>query len=264
MQDALDVTFTVDGLRLEGKVLRPRPDATTDRAIVLLHEGLGCVAMWREFPARVAEATGHTVIVYSRAGYGASDPVTLPRPLDYLEQEGKRGVGPVLEQAGVREAVLVGHSDGGSIALVHAAQPEAQARIAGLLLLAPHVVCEDVSVRAITEAKRAFETGDLRARLAKYHGDNVDCAFWGWNGAWLDPGFRALDLRPWLPGVRCPMVVVQGEDDPYGTLEQVAAIERGVHGAFRRVIMPGVGHAPWREREAETLAELRRLCEAHW
>ncbi len=259
-----DVAFSAEGRRLEGRVVLPRVGADAKTAIVLLHEGLGCVALWRDFPLRVAEATGRTVVVYSRAGYGASEPVPLPRPLDYMQEEGRRALGPVLDQAGVREAVLVGHSDGGSIALVHAAEADRTGRIKGLFLLAPHVFCEEVSVHAITEAKRAYEMGDLRARLAKYHGANVDVAFWGWNRAWLDPGFRAWDLTPLLPRVRAAVVVVQGEDDPYGTLAQVDAIEKGVAGAasFRRVILPGAGHAPWREHEQETLVALRLLCDA--
>jgi len=260
-----DTSFYVDGVRLEGRIVLPHADATTDRAIVLLHEGLGCVAMWREFPERLAKETGHAIVVYSRAGYGGSDPVPLPRPLDYMQEEARHVVGPVLDQAGVREAVLVGHSDGGSIALVHAALDQRK-RIAGIVLLAPHVFCEDISVSAITEAKHAYESGDLRAKLAKYHGKNVDVAFWGWNGAWLDPKFREWNLTPFLPDIRCRVVVMQGVDDPYGTLEQVDAIERGVRGspAFRRMILPGVGHAPWRERETETIAEVRALCASIW
>ena len=257
------VSFSACGASLEGRLFRPGANATAERAIVLLHEGLGCVAMWRDFPKRLAVQTGRTVLAYSRAGYGASDPVPLPRPLTYMHHEGQRVLGAVLEEAGVHEAVLVGHSDGGSIALVHAADADPAGRVRGMLLLAPHVFCEDISVRAITEAKDAYEHGDLRARLLRYHGDNVDVAFWGWNGAWLDPGFRAWDLTPLLPRVRADVVVMQGDADPYGTLAQVDAIERGLgpSSSFRRVVLEGVGHAPWREREPETLAEIAVLCE---
>jgi pimeloyl-ACP methyl ester carboxylesterase len=257
--------FEVHGVRLHARVFSPH-GVSTEPEIVLLHEGLGCVEMWREFPHRLAERTGRTVLAYSRAGYGHSDPVALPRALTYMHDEARRVLPAVLDQANVRQAVLVGHSDGGSIALIHAADADPAGRVSGMLLLAPHVFCEDVSVAAIAQARQAYEQGDLRDRLARYHGSNVEVAFWGWNRAWLDPGFRTWNLESLLPKVRANVVVMQGAADPYGTLAQVDAIEVGLARApgrapFRRVILPGVGHAPWREREAETLAEVSALCD---
>jgi len=222
----------------------------------MLHEGLGSVDAWRDFPAEVAHATGLAVFVWSRFGYGRSDPVTPPRSLDYMQDEGAI-VGDVLAAAGVREAVLLGHSDGASIAIVAAGSAQ-RVPIRGLALLAPHVFCEDRSVDGIEKARDAFLHGDLRARLAKYHAD-VDGAFWGWNGAWLDPGFRAWSLESFLPAIDVPVLVAQGDIDPYGTLAQVDAIERGVRGPFRRCVIEGGGHAPHRDDPARTLAAIDAL-----
>jgi pimeloyl-ACP methyl ester carboxylesterase len=238
-------------VRLEVARHGPSPDAGP--ALVLLHEGLGCVGMWRDWPARLARETGRGVLVYSRAGYGASDPVPLPRPLDYMQREGEDALPLLLDAAGVREALLVGHSDGGSIALVHAATAADPARVRGLALLAPHVFCEEVSVRSIAAAREEYLHGDLRERLARYHGPNVDVAFWGWNRAWLDPAFfRNFDLRAYLPRVRVPTLVIQGDADAYGTLAQVEAIVGGVSGPSARFIFPGAGHTPHRDRPDET------------
>lgn len=225
------------------------------RAIVMLHEGLGCVAAWRDLPARVAARSGESVFLYSRFGYGRSDPVPLPRPLTYMHDEAAM-LPEICALAGIHEPLLLGHSDGASIAIVAAGSGF---RTRALLLLAPHVFCEDCSVAAIEKAKDAYEHGDLRARLAKYHA-NVDVAFWGWNRAWLDPAFRAWNLEGFLPNIEVPVTVVQGEADPYGTLAQVDAIERGVRGSFERVIIPGVGHALQREGVDSTLEALAALA----
>lgn len=247
-------SIIADGHRLETAWFGPGPGA---RAIVLLHEGLGCVSMWREWPDALVRATGMPVFAYSRAGYGGSDPVALPRPLDYMQHEGRVVLPQVLAQVGITEAVLVGHSDGGSIALVFAGQGDPRAR--GLVALAPHVVCEDLSVRSIALARDAYRNGDLRERLRRHHGDNVDGAFWGWNGAWLDPGFRAWTIEPYLPGVTCPLALVQGEDDEYGTLAQLDRIEAGVPGPCTRHVLEACGHAPHRDRPEATTAVVRAM-----
>jgi pimeloyl-ACP methyl ester carboxylesterase len=244
----------VDGRRLELEWLGPGPeDAPT---LVFLHDGLGSVSTWRGFPAALADATGCGALVYSRFGYGASDPVPLPRPLTYMHDEGLRLLGQVLDLAGVSSALLVGHSDGGSIALLHAATPGASPRVKGLLLEAPHVFCEDCSVEAIERARRDYLDGDLRERLERHHGPNVDCAFWGWNGAWLDPGFRAWNIEGYLSSIEAPVLVLQGVDDPYGTLRQVDAIESQCRGVVRRRILAACGHTPHREQAEQTLAEM--------
>lgn len=240
---------TVHGQRLETEWIGPGPEAAP--TLVLLHEGLGCVATWREFPGRLAAATGCGALVYSRAGYGGSEAIALPRPLDYMEREARTVLPAVLAATGVRENVLVGHSDGATIALVAAGSG---VRTAGVIAEAPHVFCEAESVTSVARAKDAFMAGDLRVRLGRYHGANVDAAFWGWAGAWSDPGFRGWNVEEVLPRVDVPVLVVQGEADPYGTLAQVGAIERGCAGPVRRCVLAGVGHAPHRERGEEVLA----------
>jgi pimeloyl-ACP methyl ester carboxylesterase len=234
----------LDVAKLETKWFGP----PAEQAVVLLHEGLGCVDAWRDFPEHVRGRAKTSVFAYSRFGYGRSPPVSLPRPLSYMHDEA-RLLPEVLREAGIARPLLVGHSDGASIAIIAAGSGLASR---GLVLLAPHVFCEERSVRGIEDAREAYEHGDLRARLAKYHAD-VDVAFWGWNRAWLDPAFRAWNIEEFLPRVTAPVAVVQGDADPYGTLAQVDAIARGVPAGITRVISTGAGHAPHREREAEVL-----------
>lgn len=241
------------GQRLEYRWFGPTPaEAPT---LVLLHEGLGCVALWKDFPAQLAAATGCGVLVYSRAGYGASSPVELPRPLTYMHAEGLSVLPQVLDAAGVRECVLVGHSDGASIALIHAGGV-GDPRVRGLVLLAPHVFNEAVCVASIQQAKTAYETGRLREQLARYHGDNVDCAFWGWNGAWLDPGFWHWNIEEYLAGISVPVLVIQGEDDEYGTVRQVEAIQAQVAGPVEVRLLPACQHSPHRDQPAAVQAAL--------
>jgi pimeloyl-ACP methyl ester carboxylesterase len=251
------MNLVVGGRSIEAAWVGPATPGAT--ALVFLHEGLGCLAQWRDFPARVAEATGLGALVYSRFGYGASDPVPLPRPLTYMHDEARVALPAVLDAAGIDRAILVGHSDGASIAIVHAAEDD-RARVAGVALLAPHVFVEDVSIRSIEAARAAYESGDLRERLAKYHA-HVDVAFRGWNGAWLDPAFRAWNLEAFLPRIRVPVAVIQGEDDPYGTRAQVDAIARQAGGPVEVTMLARCGHAPHRDRPDETLAAIARLVD---
>lgn len=221
--------------------------------LVFLHEGLGSVAMWRDFPAKLAQATGAPAIVYSRFGYGRSDPLTGPREVRYMHEEAL-GTLPALRQTlGLDDVVLVGHSDGASIALVHAGSGQWPVR--ALVLEAPHVFVEYISVAGIEAAREAYAATDLRQRLARYH-DDVESAFRGWNDAWLDPAFRAWNIEEYLPGVRCPVLAIQGEDDQYGTLAQVAAIERGVGGPFEKLVLAKCGHSPHRDQEQAVLAAM--------
>ncbi|MDF1556334.1 MAG: alpha/beta hydrolase [Deferrisomatales bacterium] len=253
------VFLSVGGRRLEVAWHGPGPDAAP--TLVFLHEGLGCVGMWKEFPRRLAEATGCGALVYSRAGYGCSDPCDLPRPLHYMQDEGLHTLPQVLAAAGVRDCVLVGHSDGGSIALVYAGGTEA-APLRGVITEAAHVFCEDLSVRSIAAAREAYLRGSLREGLARYHGDNVDCAFWGWNDVWLDPGFRHWNLEEYLPGVRVPLLALQGKEDEYGTSAQVEAIAGQVGGSAEVVMLSDCGHAPHRDQPETTLAAMTRFVTA--
>jgi pimeloyl-ACP methyl ester carboxylesterase len=248
----------VAGLRLEVAWHGPGPER--EGTIVLLHEGLGCVAAWRDWPAALAQASGRRVLTYSRRGYGGSQGRTPPWPLTYMHEEAQQVLPALLDAMAVRRAVLVGHSDGGSIALIHASS--GGARVCGVVTLAAHVFCEDLSVAAIAAARDEFLQGHLRERLARYHGARVDDAFWGWNGAWLDPGFRAWNIEAFLPAITAPVHVMQGDADAYGTLAQVEAILRGVRGPCSSQVLPGCGHAPWRERPAETTAAVLAMARA--
>ena len=225
--------------------------------LLFLHEGLGSAKQWRDFPKRVGEGAALTALAYSRLGYGGSEQVTLPRPLDYMQQEAKVFLPALLDELGLASVILVGHSDGGSIALVHAALDAAgHKRVKGVVLEAPHVLVEDVAVASIADAREAFETGDLRTKLAKHHGANVDVAFRGWNDAWLDPAFRAWNIEEYLPRIEVPVLVIQGEDDPYGTRAQVDAIARQVRGPVEVLMLPRCGHAPHRDQPEATASAM--------
>lgn len=242
----------LDGRRLETTWWGPGPDQAP--TLVLLHEGLGCVALWRDFPARLAEATGCGVFAWSRFGYGKSAPVGLPRPLTYMHEEALAVLPRVLDAAGIRHAVLVGHSDGASIATIHAGGRE-DFRVRGLVLIAPHFFVEEISLASIAAAREAYEQGNLRAKLARHH-ENVDVAFRGWNGAWLDPGFRAWDITEYLAYIRVPILLLQGTADPYGTGAQVQAAERETYCPVDTVLLEGVGHAPHLEAPEPTLGAI--------
>lgn len=239
----------LDDNRLEYRWIGPAPERAP--TLVFLHEGLGCVALWKDFPERVAAATGCGVLVYSRAGYGGSDPVALPRPLTYMHHEALDVLPRVLDAANVRQAILLGHSDGASIALVNAGGVH-DARVLGAAILAPHVFNEQLAVDSIRQAKIAFEQGSLRDGLERYHGSNVDVAFRGWNDAWLDPGFRHWNLEEYLEPIDIPLLLIQGKDDEYGTAAQIQAIERQVSGPVDTLWLAQCGHSPHRDQPDAT------------
>lgn len=226
--------------------------------IVLLHEGLGCVAMWKDFPELLAQATGLPVLAYSRVGYGGSDPCILPRPLGYMHEEGERHLPELLSALGIQRHILVGHSDGASIALVYAgaAPPDG---LLGVAVMAPHSFCEDVSVASIQAADRAYAETDLRVRLARYHGDNVDCAFRGWCDAWLHPDFRRWNIEAHVARIMVPVLVIQGEDDEYGTVAQVDSVADRVQGRVQTLLLPACGHSPHRDQPDATVSALQRF-----
>ena len=226
--------------------------------LVLLHEGLGSVGLWKDFPARLAQATGMGVFAYSRAGYGRSDPITLPRPLDFQTREATEVLGPVLNAAGIGQAILLGHSDGATIAAIHAGSVSDQ-RIRGLILIAPHFFTEPEGLAAIHAAGKAYESGTLKAKLARHHND-VEGAFRGWHGVWTDPEFESWDVADVIDHWRIPCLAIQGTADPYGTLAQIAEIEGRIYAPFESLILADCGHAPHQEHTKETLTAITAFC----
>lgn len=244
----------IDDARLEYRL--HRASSVAGAIVVMLHEGLGCVAAWRDFPRQIGEATGCDVLAYSRAGYGGSSPCTLPRPLRYMHDEALEVLPGVLARLDGRPVVLLGHSDGASIAAIHAGTRR-DTGIVGLVLIAPHFFTEDSGLAAIAAAARAYRESDLRTRLVRYHGDNVDCAFHGWSGAWLDPGFRAWDIREHLAGIAAPVLVIQGDADEYGTTAQIDAVRDGCRSPVQVEMLAACGHSPHRDQPQRTLALVR-------
>jgi pimeloyl-ACP methyl ester carboxylesterase len=245
----------VDGVRLEARWTGPPPEEAL--TLVFLHEGLGSASLWRDFPDRLSAETGCGVLIYSRAGYGKSDPVPLPRPIHFMHDEAEI-LPRVLASAGVREHVLVGHSDGASIALIYAGSTPGPG-LRGLILEAPHVFTEPHGLAAIAKIREAYLTTDLRARLERHHGANVDVAFRGWNDVWLHPDFRAWNLEEFLPAIAVPILILQGEDDEYGTWRQVEAIERQSGGPVAAVALAECGHSPHREQPERSLEAVARF-----
>jgi pimeloyl-ACP methyl ester carboxylesterase len=236
-------------MRLEYRMIGPRPDAAP--IIVMLHEGLGCVGLWGEFPDRLAAATGAGVFAYSRAGYGRSSPVKLPRPLTFMRDEARDVLPRLLASIGFRRGLLLGHSDGASIAATYAGSVQDH-RVRGLVLIAPHFLTEDMGIAEIGRARAAYVTTDLRAKLARWH-DDVDNAFKGWNDAWLDPDFRNWNITDALAYIRVPILIVQGERDQYGTVRQIEVAQQECTCPVDVALLPGIGHAPHREAPAATL-----------
>jgi pimeloyl-ACP methyl ester carboxylesterase len=229
-------------------------------SIVMLHEGLGSVAMWRDFPQKVATTTGLEVVAYSRVGYGKSDPITTQRNVRYMHEEALVTLPALLEALGLERPILLGHSDGGSIALIFAGG--ARRPLRGVIAMAPHVMVEEISVASIAQAKAAYQSTDLRQRLARYH-DDVESAFWGWNDIWLHPEFRHWNIEEYLPRIQCPVLAVQGEGDEYGTMEQIDRIRQQVAGA-ELVKLADCRHSPHRDQPEAVLAAIgpfvERIC----
>jgi pimeloyl-ACP methyl ester carboxylesterase len=250
------VTVDVDGRTIE--LAWWGTDRKARAPVALLHEGLGSVAMWRDFPEALAARTARRVMAYSRFGHGSSDPPAQPHTTAFMHEEA-RLLPSILDAAGIDRALLFGHSDGGSIALVAAAQHPG--RVVALVLEAPHVFVEEISVASIERTTTAYRAGDLRRRLARYHAD-VDAAFQGWSGVWLDPAFLAWNLEAYLPCITCPVLLIQGEQDEYGTLRQIDAIARQVQGPVERLVLPDCGHSPHRDQPNPVLASVSAFAAA--
>jgi pimeloyl-ACP methyl ester carboxylesterase len=223
-------------------------------SLVFLHEGLGCAAMWRDFPQRLCEQSGCGGLVFSRQGYGSSDSCTLPRPLSYMHEEAQQVLPAVLAAAGINRHIVVGHSDGASIGLIHAGS-QSVTGLVGLVSIAPHVFCEALSVRSIRTIGEAYLEGKLQAGLERYHHTNTECAFWGWHQAWLDPAFRDWNITDYLPRITVPQLLIQGRDDEYGTLAQVDAVAVQSGGPVQVEVQDNCGHNPCQD-QAEACLEM--------
>ncbi|MCL7942398.1 alpha/beta hydrolase [Marinobacter sp. ATCH36] len=230
-----------DGVTIQAQQLRHLDDGGP--VLVFLHESLGNIALWKQFPRRLAEATGLDVLVYERRGYGASSDEPLPRPYDYLEQEGRTWLPRLLDALEIDDVILVGHSDGGSIALITAAVLEK--RVKGLITMAAHTWADHLTLAGIRDMGRRYTEQGIREKLIRHHGERTDVLFNAWQGVWLDEGFqRSLNFASWLDAIQCPAMIIQGEDDEYGVPEQVTRIVEGIGSNAIPVFMPETGHAP--------------------
>ncbi|HEY3399622.1 MAG TPA: alpha/beta hydrolase [Geothrix sp.] len=247
--------LTVDGLRLE---YRDFPAAATGRpTLLLLHEGLGCVAMWRDFPGKLAAATGCRLIVGSRAGYGGSQPYPEPRTPRYLHREAEVALPALLAALGIERPVLIGHSDGGSIALLFAGTFPGVPL--GVAVLAPHEFIEEETLAGLRAARETWTTTDWPRKLARYHAD-APKVFRDWNDTWLSPAYRHWNIETCLPEIRCPVLAMQGEEDEFATLRQIEVIAEQVPQAHL-LKLPGCGHAPHKDQEGRVLAELAEFVD---
>ncbi len=237
------------------EVVRIRGRSPHAPELVLLHEGLGSVSHWKTFPLRVAQATGCGVTVYSRYGSGYSDVLTEPRAVGYMHEEGLEVLPDLLKYFQIEDPILIGHSDGASIAIIYAG---AKGSVRGLILLAPHVFVEDLSVASIAEAKVKFQTTDLPEKLARHHRD-VTRTFWGWNDIWLHPDFRSWNIEEYLPRIACPVLVIQGLDDQYGTMKQVEAISTQCAGPVEVLTLADCRHSPQRDQLEATIEAIRKF-----
>ncbi len=228
--------------------------------LVFLHEGLGSIGQWRDFPEKLCEKTGCPALVYDRCGHGTSDPLTESRRPDYLHDEALLSLPEVLKQCVIDKPIFIGHSDGGSIAIIYAGTyPQ---KVTGIITEAAHVFVEDVTVDGIKRAVEVYESTDLRTRLARFHGSNTELMFRGWADIWLSPEFRDWNIENYLPNVTCPLLAVQGRDDEYGTPVQVEAIVGKVAGQARGLMIENCGHIPHIQAREKVFAEMVNFISA--
>lgn len=247
--------------RLEVRQIDAPSAAAPKAPLVFLHEGLGSVAMWQTrdgfWPEQICAATGRAGLVYSRQGYGESDPIADVRGVgrhtpQYMHRHAQDTLPELLAALRIQRPVLLGHSDGATIALIHAASHA----LSGCIVMAPHVIVEDVSIQSIEAAREAYVNGNLRERLMRFH-RHVDDAFWQWNDIWLSKAFRSFDIREDCRAIRCPVLALQGVDDPYGSLQQIEDITPS--GPITRLVIPSCGHSPHRDQPTPTLEAIVRF-----
>jgi pimeloyl-ACP methyl ester carboxylesterase len=249
--------LSVQGSRLRAQTLRPGA-GPVGPTLVFLHEALGSIAQWRDFPRVLAEASGLPALVYDRQGHGQSDPLALPRPLDYLEHEARTVLPGVLAACGITRPIFFGHSDGGTIALLHAAAFPGIAR--GLMVEAAHVFVEDLTLDGVRAAVQAFASGQMKG-LERHHGVGAEALFRAWSQTWLHPGFRTWSMVDLLSAIQVPVLALQGKDDQYGTPAQLQIIQAGVQGPCEGYLLPDCGHVPHFQARDRVLAEALRFLE---
>jgi len=242
----------IQGRRIEHDFARAAPGAPV---IVFLHEGLGSLSQWRDFPSRIMRATGCSALTFSRYGHGRSDPLTAPRRVDFMHDEALNALPELLDHLEVEQPVLLGHSEGASIALIYAGG--AGRPVSGLIAMAPHVMVEDATVAGIRNAKTTFETTDLPEKLTRHHAD-PEATFRGWNDIWLDPGFRDWDIQGFLPRIACPILAIRGEGDEYGTMEQIDRIAR-LAADVELIRLQDCGHSPQRDQPKAVIEAIVRF-----
>ncbi len=248
----------VDHHQIEYHWHGPPPNQAT--TLVFLHEGLGSVSMWKQFPQQLADAVGCGALVFSRTGYGASSACDLPRPLDFMQIEGCTVLPAILDALAVKSFILIGHSDGASIALIYAGNQPTEG-LRGVIVEAPHLFVEELGLRSIEKAREAYLKGSLRQRLAPYHQTNVDTAFWGWNDAWLNSEFAKWNITQYVANIRVPILSLQGEQDPYGSKEQVDSIETVSPSEVQTVMLKNCAHTPHREQGRLTLETMSQFIQ---
>jgi pimeloyl-ACP methyl ester carboxylesterase len=241
-------------LRLEYRMVGPRPD--TAPTLVLLHQGLGAATMWGDFPEKLAAATGVGVFAYSRQGYGHSSPALLPRALDFMHREAREVLPRVLDAIGFRQGLLVGHSDGASIAAIYAGSVQDH-RVRGLAMMAPHFIVEDVTMAAIRNIRRAFDAGEVQ--FERWHADAA-ATVRGWSDVWLTNDVRQWDLSEDLAYIRVPVLIIQGEQDTFGTVRQIEIAQEECFCPVEVLMLPDVGHIPHREAPEVTLKAIAEFC----
>jgi pimeloyl-ACP methyl ester carboxylesterase len=250
--------LTIGASELEYRMIGPAPDHAP--TIVMLHEGLGSAALWGEFPEKLQAATGAGVFVYSRAGYGASTPAQRPRPLDYMHIEALDVLPKLLDAIGFRRGLLLGHSDGASIAAIYTGGHQDH-RVQGVVMIAPHFVTEEVGLASIAETRSAYQSNGLKEKLARWHRD-VDHTFYGWSDAWLDPQFRTWDISEYLAYIRVPVAIVQGIDDQYGTIRQIEIAQQECYCPVDVTMIAAAGHSPHRETPGPALEAISEFANA--
>ena len=245
---------SVRGRSLEYRRIAAAADGPS---LVFLHEGLGSVSQWRDFPERICNATGLPAIVYARYGHGQSEVLQRPHGVDFMQREALEYLPELLLQLGIERPILIGHSDGASIALIYAGSGHP---LRGLVAMAPHVFVEDISIEGIVAAKQAFESSDLPQKLARHHRDPVK-TFYGWNDVWLAPAFRSWNIERFLPGISCPLLAIQGYGDEYGTMAQVDAITRQAGAAVDVLRLDQCGHSPQKDQPEKVIQAIARFVQ---